>query len=354
MSRCRDGLSAVLVSLTSAAALATLAPTAAWAQAAPPPSPPATSPGSPPPASPPPASASPSGGSGGGTFVPPPAGLPTEDPLELAPIDLGTFELAAGGVGAFDHGIGGSAELRAGIIGARVEFPGILASAVTFRAAFQPSLATGVLSGNLLELNEMMFGARYPDLKVCPGFPTVRCDQSTGFLGIGASVLSFAYDVAEHNGGIRIVEGDLVGSVTPAFGKDWSEYRFLPRAGASLDWMSHAAEGQAAFVGRAMLGFDAAFRIGPLHFEPSFRWRPSTGAFVKDYVLEPKLEVYAREAWAAVHNRDAVRVGFEVGFIHASEPENTFNPEIIARATNTLYARLVLAPTIFTFGPPGT
>ncbi len=292
------------------------------------------------------------GGGAEGGFVPPPPGLPGGNPLDLAPIDLATLELGAGGIGGFEHLQGGSTELMAGFLAARLEFLGLSASAGTFRAAYRPTFGTGMLSGTLASVDEMMFGSRYPDLKVCPGFPTIRCDETSGYWGLGATLVSFTSDLADHRSAIRIIEGDFVGSFTPAFGKDWKRYRFLPRAGASLDWVSRSTTGDAAAIGRAMLGFDSSFAVGPVLVRPSFRWRPSTAAFVRDYTLEPRIEIYARETWAAVHDRDALRVGVELGFTHASEPDNAFGADLAARAQNTLFARVVVAPTIFTFGPP--
>lgn len=322
------------------------APSAPPAQAPPAQSPPAQAP---PAVAPPPADAPPQGGG----FVPPPSDLPGQNPLDLAPINIGTLQLSAGGIGGFERQAGGgSSDLAAGIDVVEVEFLGLAVKAATFKAAVQPTLDTGILSGSLVQLDQMMFGKHYPDKPICPAFPTVLCDQDSGYWGLGTTILSFASDLGAHRTGLRIVEGDFVGSVTPAFGKDWKRYRFLPRIGASLDWFNRRASGDAGLVGRGMLGFDASFVIGPVYVEPSFRWRPSTSDFVHDYTLEPRLEIFAKSAWAAWHDRDALRFGVEVGFTHASMPDNAFGADLVAKAQNTLYAKVVVAPTIFTFGPP--
>ena len=281
-------------------------------------------------------------------FVPP----RPPPPLDLSPIDFGTFELAAGGIGAADHGLGGSTEVMAGLVAARVEFLGLLASAGSFRAAIRPSLGTGNLSGNLVSLDEMMLGRHYPDMPVCPGFPTYLCDENSGFIGFGFTLLSFDADLDARRNEIRLASVDLVGSFTPAFGKDWKRYRLLPRGGVSLDWLSRSTTDSAAWVFRLMAGLDASFAVGPVLFRPSFRWRPNATAPIADYLLEPKIEIYARTAWSAFHDRDALRVGVELGYMHASVPGNAYGPDKVVGAENTLYGRLVVAPSLFTFGPP--
>jgi hypothetical protein len=287
-----------------------------------------------------------------GGFVPPPPGLPGQNPLDLSGIDFLNLELGVGGIGSPEHGLGGSTDLLAGLQGVRIDFLGLSLSALELRASFRPSFDSGRLSGTLASLDEMMFGSRYPNMKVCPGFPTIRCDEDSGYWGLGATVLSFFTDLGAKKSAIRLGELDFVGSVTPAFGKDWKRYRFLPKIGVSIDHFFPAGTDPAAWVGRGMLGFDASFVLGPVFVRPSFRYRPSTGDFVHDYTLEPKIEIFANETWSAWHDRDALRVGGEIGYTHASRPADAFGSDLVAQASNTIYARLVLTPSIFTFGPP--
>jgi hypothetical protein len=100
-----------------------------------------------------------------------------------------------------------------------------------------------------------------------------------------------------------------------------------------------------------MAGFDSAFAVGPFTVRPSFRWRPST-ASIDDFTLEPRIEAFTRQSWAAWHDRDALRIGVELGYTHTSRPDNAFGPDRVVGRENSFFARLVVAPTIFTFGPP--
>lgn len=289
-------------------------------------------------------------GHGARAPFPPPAPSP---PLHLAPIDLATFELGAGAIGATDGGKGGSSELTLGFLLARAQLLGLSASALTFRAAPRPSLQTWSLEATFLTLDEMMFGSRYPDKPVCPAWPTEVCDDDTGFIGIGGSLLSFHADTDSHRNELRLGELDAVFSVTPAFNANWSHvFHLLPRIGLSIDWLSRAQTDRSAWVGRAMAGFDLSVAAGPLFIAPSFRWRPSLTAFAKDYALEPRLEVYGRTAWPGWHGHDGMRIGVELGYTRTSIPGTAFGMERVAGAENTLYARLVVAPALFTFGPP--
>ena len=164
----------------------------------------------------------------------------------------------------------------------------------------------------------------------------------------------FHHELATDRNELRVAEGGFVFSATPAFGTDWKRNRFLPRIGTSLDllWKDPASH-DPTVVGRMVAGFDSSFAAGPVFFRPSFRWRPRLSeGFADDFMLEPRLEVYVKTAWSGVHNRDALRIGVELGYTHASEPDDAFGAERIVGADHSLFARFVLAPTIFTFGAP--
>jgi hypothetical protein len=286
-----------------------------------------------------------------------PATARADAPFQLGKVDFFTLELHAGAIGTPDSPppalpAPASAEVAAGLIGARAELLGLGAHAATFRVAARPSLETASLSGTLGALDFWMVGARYPDVDHCFALVSGLCDSDTGYVGFGGTVLDMAGDLATRRLGMRFVEGDFVASVTPAFDGDWKHYRFLPKLGASVDMIADLGPDTHEVVGRMMVGFDALATAGPIELRPTFRWRPSFTAFVDDFAIEATLRATWRTAWEAWHDRDALTVGMELGYSFDRDPSTAFGADRIVGAQNALFARLVIEPTIFTFGPP--
>ena len=278
-----------------------------------------------------------------------------QEPLNIAKVDAATFEFGAGAIGTpnFPPPPAGavSPDITLGFVGARAEFLGLFVEALTFRASYMPTVEDVALSGALVDLDAWMIGSRYPDLDVCMAAVSL-CDQNTGYAGFGAVLLDMAGTTADERLGIRIIEGDFVGSVTPAFGADWRLYRFLPHLGASFDIIRSIAEDENTYVGRGRLGFDAKATAGPVTFTGSFDWRPSFTDFVDDFALETRIGVAWRTHWRGWHDRDALTLGLELAHSHDSAPATAFGTERIPGGVDNLVARFVVSPTIFTIGPP--
>jgi hypothetical protein len=239
-----------------------------------------------------------------------------------------------------------------GLVGAHAELLGLSARLLTFRSAFRPTLETVTLSGALVDLDAWMIGSRYPDLDYCLAFVSGRCDEDTGYLGFGASVMEVAGDTDTRRVGMRIIEGDAIASVTPSFAGSWRQFRFLPRAGASVDLAIDALKDTRDVIGRLTAGFDALATAGSVRFAPTFRYRPSMTDPVGDFAIEATLGVSTRTHWEAWHNRDALTLGLELAYSYDSDPDHAFGPERIVGANHSMMARFVVSPTIFTIGPP--
>jgi len=279
-----------------------------------------------------------------------------DPPLDLAEVDIATLDFGAGALGTPDTPLGdaehASAEVSAGLTGAHAELLGLSARIFTFRASARPSLLTTNVSGTLADLDAWMIGARYPDLSHCLAFVSGRCDEDTGYLGFGGSVLEVAGDTDSGQVGMRFIEGDAIASVTPAFGGDWRKFRLLPRLGGSLDMVVHVPEETHDLIGRITAGFDALATGGSVRFAPTFRYRPSMTDPAGDFAIEATLSVMTRTHWEAWHNRDALTIGLELAYSYDSDPSHAFGPDRVGGANNSMVARLVVSPTIFTVGPP--
>ncbi len=279
------------------------------------------------------------------------------DPMQLGKVDVLTLELDAGAIGSPDsppppQPAAASADVAAGLVGIQAELLGLGARAGTFRVSARPALETTSLSGTLADLDFWMVGAHYPDVDHCFAFVSGICDDDTGYVGFGATVLDMAGDISTRTLGMRLVEGDFVASVTPAFDGDWKRYRFLPKLGASVDMAIDLERDTHDVIGRMAVGFDALVTAGPIELRPEFRWRPSFTAFVDDFAIESSLRATWRTAWQAWHNRDALTVGLELGHSFDRDPSHAFGVDRIVGAEHAMFARLVVEPTIFTVGPP--
>ena len=251
------------------------------------------------------------------------------DPMQLGKVDVLTLELDAGAIGSPDsppppQPAAASADVAAGLVGIQAELLGLGARAGTFRVSARPALETTSLSGTLADLDFWMVGAHYPDVDHCFAFVSGICDDDTGYVGFGATVLDMAGDISTRTLGMRLVEGDFVASVTPAFDGDWKRYRFLPKLGASVDMAIDLERDTHDVIGRMAVGF----------------------------AIESSLRATWRTAWQAWHNRDALTVGLELGHSFDRDPSHAFGVDRIVGAEHAMFARLVVEPTIFTVGPP--
>lgn len=275
--------------------------------------------------------------------------------LNIAKADIATLEVGAGAVGTpntpppADGAV--SPDLTLGFVGARVEFLGLFVEAVTFRASYQPAVGNASLSGAVVDLDAWMIGSHYPDKPVCMAALSL-CDEDTGYVGFGATLLEMQGDTSEERLGMRVIEGTFVGSVTPAFAPSWREYRLLPHIGASFDIVREIPRDQNTYLGRGVLGLDGKATAGPVAFTASFDWRPSFTEFVDDFILETHVGVSWRTHWRGWHDRDALTVSLELAHSHDSVPATAFGPDRLPGAIDSLMARVVVAPTIFTIGPP--
>src|SRR5262249_51186703 len=153
-----------------------------------------------------------------------------------------------------------------------------------------------------------MIGSGNRDSSLCFFWFTTLCDDSTGFVGLGGSLLGFQHDTAGPRDVFHVGELDVVGSVTPAFGGDWSRSRFLVRAGASLDHYSFTGGVGDRWTGRLAAGADGAARLGPVELEPSFRYRPSFSGFGDDFGIEARIDASIRSTWHGLDSAgDALR-----------------------------------------------
>jgi hypothetical protein len=289
-----------------------------------------------------------------GLFVSRPAAA-DDGGLDIAKADIATLEVGAGAIGTPDTPPppdgAVSPDLTLGFLGARVEFLGLFVEALTFRASYQPAVGNGTLSGAVVDLQSWMIGSHYPDKPVCMAALSL-CDEDTGYVGFGATVLEMQGDTIDERLGMRVVQGTFVGSVTPAFAPSWRESRLLPHIGASFDIVRDIPQDENTYLGRGVLGLDAKATAGPVAFTASFDWRPNFAEFVDDFILETRVGVQWRTHWRGWHDRDALTLGLELAHNHDSVPATAFGPERVPGAVDSLMARFVVAPAIFTIGPP--
>jgi hypothetical protein len=277
---------------------------------------------------------------------------PAVDALDFAPIDILTIDFGLGAIDGFDaHDA--SVDVRLGLLGASLDALGIGARILQFDADIRPGIATTTLGGTLLSLDAWMVGASISDSSPCLWWPAVLCDGSTGFVGFGGSLLGVVYDSATTRSAIRLVQIDGLASATPAFGAAWSKYRFLPRLGASLDYLSHAPGFGNGWLTRLSVGFDAAARLGPLEFQPVFRWRPSFSSFSQDWGIETVVNVGLRTQWAGFSSAgESLRIALQFGYQYWRLPGTAYSIDQIVAARSTGFVRVVISPSLFSAVPP--
>jgi len=281
----------------------------------------------------------------------PPAADP--DALEdFAPLRIATIDLAAGLAVGLDSGASG-ADLRAGVLGAAVDLLGLRARVLRLEVVGRPSLGSVAVGGGLLTVDAWMVGASNVDDRPCLWWPEVQCDGSTGFLGFGGSLLGFAHETSSGRSALRILELAVLASPTPAFGASWNRFRFLPRAGASLDVLWRVPSGGDGVYPRLSVGFDAGLRLGLVEIEPSLRWRPSLRSFTGDWGLEASLRIMLRGRWDGLSPPGSpLRLWVELGYQYWSAPGTAFAVDQLPGAAHTGVLRLVVAPTLFSIVSP--
>jgi hypothetical protein len=272
---------------------------------------------------------------------------PNAGALDFARADVLTLELGAGSVGSFDTDQA-SVDFHGALIGAATAWLGFRAHALRFDVNGRPELHDTVVSGTLASVDAWMIGAGYTDSSPCFFWFGVLCDGTTGFVGLGGTLVGFQHDTLGPRTALRIGELDVIGSVTPAFAAGWSKYRFLPKVGASLDHFWSPPGLSDRFVGRLAVGFDAAARLGPLDVEPTFRWRPSFSGFTDDYGFEAALEAAVRDTWKGLdHAGDALKYAVQLGYSYWSIPALSYGPDFGLGGQHTVFIRLVMAPSLF-------
>jgi hypothetical protein len=278
---------------------------------------------------------------------------PNREALDFAPIDVLTLEATPGLVRGFDADAQ-SGDLGGALIGAKLAALGIRANALKFEIAGRPGVHTTELAGTLATVDAWMIGSGYADAKPCLWFFGVLCDEATGFVGFGGSLIGLQHDTESTRSALRLAEVDAVFSLTPAFAAGWSRYRLLPRVGISSDYVWNPPGGSDRFVFRLDAGADAAARFMGLDFALAVRWRPALDRFSDDYGIETTLETSVRRSWKGGFDPvgDAIRFGVQIGYAYWRVPALSYGPDWLLFAKNTGFVRLVVAPSFFSAVPP--
>jgi hypothetical protein len=275
------------------------------------------------------------------------AATPAADALDFAQADVLTTELGVGAAGAIDAKRA-SVDLRFGVTVASTAWLGFRGQLLRFDVTGRPQFHDTTVSGTALQLDGWMVGTGNRDSSLCFFWFTTLCDGSTGFVGVGGSLLGFQHDTSGPRDVLRVGELDVVGSPTPAFGADWSHNRLLGRAGASWDHYAFYGGVGDRWLGRLALGLDGALRLGAVELEPSFRYRPSFSAFGDDYGLEARIDASIRSTWHGLDSAgDALRFSLQLGYAYWSVPAYSYGADWASPGKHTAFLRLVIAPSLF-------
>jgi hypothetical protein len=275
---------------------------------------------------------------------------PLGDPaaLDFAPIDALTLGLEGGGSTASEPAPT-SVDWGARLELARAELAGFRARVLDLGFLHRPALHGGALSGTLVSVDAWMLGTGRNDSSLCPFWFGAACDDHTGFVGLGGSLLGAQHDTASARTVLRLGELDLVGSPGPAFSGSWSRRRVLPHAGLSVDRVWRAPGLPDRWLPRLVAGVQGTLRVARVSVEPAFDWRPRLGALTDDAGFEARLDLLWRTQWygGLDHAGDALRVGLRAGYAFWNVPGHSYGSDWLGPARHVFFVRVAVLPSFF-------